>query len=75
MIIINFKNYKTGRRVLDLAKKIPKKKIIVAVPTVNLKEVNEKTKLKIYAQHVDYQNSEISTGFITPESIKEAGAK
>ena len=76
MIIVNFKNYKTGRDVLKLAKKIQKsnKKIIVAVPAVNIMEVAEKTCLRIYAQHVDYSNSKKSTGFITPDSIKSAGA-
>ena len=75
MIVINFKNYKAGKNVLNLAKKIHNKNVIVAVPAVNIKEVSEKTKLKVYAQHADYKTSERSTGFITPRSIKEAGAR
>jgi|TARA_Y100000310_G_scaffold91480_2_gene88851 triosephosphate isomerase len=73
MIIINFKNYKSGKDVLSLAKKIHNKKILVCIPSVNIKEVIDKTKLKVYAQHVDYQNSKRSTGFVTPKSIKKAG--
>lgn len=78
MIVINFKNYKTGKEVLDLAKKIENthsKNVIAAVPTVNIKEISEKTKLNVYAQHVDYQNSERSTGFVTPTSIKKSGVR
>lgn len=78
MIIVNFKNYKTGKDVLKLAKKLNKistrKKIIVCVPAVNIQEVGKKIRLKVYAQHVDYHISEKSTGFILPESIKKLGA-
>jgi triosephosphate isomerase len=74
MIIVNFKNYKTGVKVLSLAKKIHGK-IIVAVPRLNIKEILEKTKLKVYAQHVDYQNYEKTTGFTTPKGLKESGVE
>lgn len=74
MIIINFKNYKSGNQVIELAKKIEKyKNIIIAVPSVNIREVNEKIKLRVYSQHVDYQK-EKSTGAIIPEAIKKSGA-
>ena len=74
MIVINFKNNKTGKQVLELAKKIDKKNIIAAVPAVNIKEVADKTKLKVYAQHVDYHKKGRNTGFLIPETIKDAGA-
>jgi len=76
MIIINFKNYKKGKDVLELAKKIQRHlpKAIVAVPTMYIGYVLFRTKLKVYAQHVDYQSSEKSTGFVLPECIKNAGA-
>ena len=76
MIIVNFKNYKTGKDVLKLDKKIEKyiSKAIIAVPALNIKEVSEKTKLKVFAQHVDFQEKGKTTGFIIPESLKESGA-
>ena len=78
MIVVNFKNYKFGSDVLKLAKRIEKldKKAIVAVPSVNIKEVAEKTKLKVYAQHIDSPASpEKSTGYVTAKAIEKAGAK
>ena len=77
MIIINFKNYKHGREVLDLAKKIQKvnKKVIVAVPTVNIEEVARKTKLDVYAQHFDSTENDKTTGFNDIQSIKSAKVK
>jgi len=76
MIVVNFKNYKTGKEVLNLAKKIQSRvpKAIVAVPATFVGYISFRTKLKVYAQHVDYQTSEKSTGFILPETIKSAGA-
>ncbi len=73
MIIVNFKNYKTGKAVLALAKKIPKG-TIVAVPTVNISEISRKTKLKVFAQHVDCQKKGKTTGFDIPEDVKKSGA-
>ena len=73
MIVINFKNYKTGSEVLKLARKIPKG-TIVSVPAVNISEISKKTKLKVYAQHIDYQEKGRNTGFLIPEVVKKAGA-
>lgn len=77
MIIINFKNYKQGREVLKLSKKVEKyiPKAIVAVPPMYLGFVSFRTKLKVYAQHVDYQSSDKTTGFTLARSIKKSGAK
>lgn len=77
MIIINFKNYKSGVKVLELAKKIEKylPNAIVAVPAINLKEIVEKTKLKAYAQHLDHGASDKTTGFTVPKSVKSIGVK
>ncbi len=76
MIIINFKNYKSGKDVLSLAKKIEKfsKKFITCVPAFYLSEISKKTSLKVFAQHVDKETSEKSTGFLTIESAKKDGA-
>jgi len=76
MIVINFKNYKTGREALKLARKIEKyfPKAIVAVPAPDIRMISGKTKLKVYAQHVDYFEKGATTGFIIVEDVKKAGA-
>lgn len=76
LIVINFKNYKTGKQVLELAKKIEKyiPKAIVTVPAVNIKEIAEKTKLKVYAQHVSPFRKGSATGYVIPDAVKAAGA-
>ena len=76
VIIINFKTYKSGSRVLNLARAIEKfsKKIIVGIPATEIKEVAKKTKLKVYAEHVDPLLSGRNTGFISPEEVKSDGA-
>ena len=76
MIVINFKNYKTGKDALKLAKLVEKylPKAIVAVPATDIENVAEKTNLRVYAQHVDCLEDKKGTGFITPKSIKRDGA-
>ena len=75
MIIINFKNYVYGRKSLKLAKKIEKflPSAIVAVPSVNIRYISFNTKLKVYAQHLDYFNGEKTTGHLIPEVAKAHG--
>ena len=75
MIVVNFKNYKKGKGVIDLARKVKryKKRAIVAVPTANISEVR-KLGLRVYAQHVDFKESGKTTGYDTPEDLKSAGA-
>jgi len=75
MIVVNFKNYVSGTKALKLAKKIEKsnKKIIVAVPTLDLKEIAKKTKLRVFAQHVDTIGDR-ATGFVTLGALKKSGA-
>ncbi len=75
-IIINFKTYKQGNSVIDLAKAIEKvsKNIIIGVQDSDIYEVKKKTKLPIFAQHVDYFDPGRHTGFIIPEAIKKDGA-
>ena len=77
MIIVNFKNYVLGKKSLALARKIEKinKKIIVAVPTTDIEEISKKTKLKVYAEHIDYNNGPKATGFVIPESVKAVKGK
>ena len=77
MIVVNFKNYKTGTEILKLTKEIEKydKKVIVAVPSVYLKLISLKTKLKVFAQHIDSEEGKKATGFVLAESVKDAGAE
>jgi triosephosphate isomerase (TIM) len=76
IILINFKTYNYGEKSVSLAKEIEKadKEIIIAVQPTDIKEISSRTKLKVYAQHVDSAKPERATGFITPESLKSAGA-
>lgn len=77
VIIINFKTYKQGKSVVNFAKRIEKvnRNILVGVQASDVKEISEKTKLKVYAQHVDYFKKGRNTGFIVPESVKADGAE
>ena len=76
MIVINFKNYAVGKKALKLAKKIERylPEAIVAVSAVDIKEIALRTKLRVYAQHVDYFEKKATTGFDIPEDVKSAGA-
>jgi triosephosphate isomerase (TIM) len=76
MIIINFKNYTYGDKTVKLAKKIEKylPKAIAAVPAVDIPGVASKTKLKVFAQHVDTTSGR-ATGFLLPETAKVVGAR
>ena len=77
IVVINFKTYKQGKNVLKLAKAIERidKGIIIGVQASDIMEIAKKTKLKVYAQHVDYMKVGRETGFILPESIKTDKAK
>ena len=74
MIVVNFKNYKTGKDVLHFARRINNKCVIAAVPSLNIKEVAENTDLIVYAQHVDNKLSKRDTGYLTPSAVKDAGS-
>ncbi|MDO8508278.1 MAG: triose-phosphate isomerase [Nanoarchaeota archaeon] len=75
MIIINFKNYKTGKEALILSKKIEKylPHAIIAVPTIDLEEISKNTKLKVFAQHADPLEGDKTTGYNTLKSLKKTG--
>jgi len=78
MLIINFKNYKVGKDVLDLAKKIEiyYNKAIIAVPFTELGETvkNLGPNMQVYAQHADFHDLGRGTGFIIPECLVNKGA-
>jgi triosephosphate isomerase len=77
VIIVNFKNYVFGKDSLALAKLISNvnEKVIVAVPSVDIGEIASKTKLKVYAEHVDFVSGSTTTGYVVPESVKGVGGK
>jgi triosephosphate isomerase len=56
-----------------LQKKL-KKLIILGVQASDIYEIAKKSKLKIYAQHVDYFLPGRFTGYILPEAMKKDGA-
>lgn len=83
IILINFKAYENsfGKKAVDLSKRIEKisleysTEVILAVPATMIPVLSQEVSLPIYAQHVDGVELGAHTGAITPEMIKEAGAK
>lgn len=75
MIVINFKNYKKGRKVLELVKDIEKinLNIICCLPMLNLLGSLNKTRLKLFSQNVDYCTSNRHTGFVCMRDLKSEG--
>jgi len=76
IIVINLKTYQQGEKSIKIAKEIEKvdKDIILGVQASDIYEIAKKTKLKIYAQHVDYFEPGKNTGYILPEAVKKDGA-
>ncbi|MCG3108211.1 Triosephosphate isomerase [Metallosphaera sp. J1] len=83
IILVNYKVYETsyGKRGLEMAKIVEKvaletsTEIIVAVPATMITRVAEMVSIPVYAQHVDGVPEGAHTGAITPELIKDAGAR
>jgi len=77
MIIVNTKNYKSSSESLKLAKKIEKVSsgTILAVSAFDAGYLKGKTKLKIFCQHLDFNEKGKTTGFLIPESAKALGVK
>jgi len=76
-IIVNFKTYPqgTGQDAEKLAKKLDRiDKLYIAVQAPDICRIKEKTKCRIFAQHIDAEKEGAHTGSITAESVKEAGA-
>ena len=73
-IIINFKNYKTGKETLKLARKIQRyvPRAIICVPAIDLREISQKTKLKVFTQHVDINSG---TGYVNVDHVRKIGIK
>lgn len=73
IIVINLKTYQQGEKAVKIAKEIEKvdKNIILGVQASDIYEITKKTKLKVYAQHVDYFLPGRNTGYILPEAVKK----
>ena len=76
IIVVNFKTYKQGSGAIKLAKAVEKirKDVIIGVQANDIYEISKLTKLKVFAQHVDYEKKGKATGFVLPEAIKKDGA-
>lgn len=87
LIIVNFKAYKeaTGENAVKLARACEaaakkakgKVKIAVAVQATDISRVSAAVDTKVvsvFAQHIDANGQGKSTGFITAEAVREAGA-
>lgn len=82
MILVNFKTYKeaTGKNAISLAHTICDiaseigVEIISCPQTVDIREVIVASDHPVWAQHVDFHPLVQSTGWSSPEVIKEAGA-
>ena len=83
VLLINLKTYEqgTGDKALEIAKiadnlaKNTDVEIILAVQPADLKSVSGSVDIKTFSQHVDPVNYGSKTGWILPESVKQAGAK
>ena len=76
MIVINLKNYKKGKEALKLAKTIEKylPKSIICPSALDIETITSKTKLKIFAQHANFQEEDKTTGYNRLKELKKIGA-
>ena len=83
IIIINFKTYKesTGDNAVKLAEvcnkvaEETKTSIAVAVQLAEINKISQKVSIPVLSQHIDAITPGRNTGFVLPESVREAGAK
>ena len=82
IIIINFKIYPeaSGKKALKLAKEIDKIKrngyeLVVAPSLLTMKEIIDKSKLTVIAQHADHVPLGAHTGRVSAKELKDIGAK
>ena len=69
-MIINFKNYVTGKKALALAKLIEKHlpKAIICPPTNDITNISQKTKLKVFSQYLPKNSSPKAKGTLLNHS-------
>ena len=72
IVVVNFKTYRQGGSVVNLARQIEKvdRGILVGVQVSDVYEIAKKTKLGVYSQHVDCLEKGRATGFVLPEAVK-----
>jgi len=83
IIIVNFKTYKesTGDNAIKLAKicnktaEETKTSIAVAVQSTDIYKISKIVSIPILSQHIDAIDFGKNTGFLLPESVKQAGAE
>ncbi|MEM4311384.1 MAG: triose-phosphate isomerase [Nitrososphaerales archaeon] len=82
ILVVNYKNYPEilGRKGVELANICQevseelKVNIAIAPPTPFLNTISKEVNIPVFAQHVDASPLGNTTGYITAEMIKEAGA-
>ncbi|MFA6073744.1 MAG: triose-phosphate isomerase [Candidatus Woesearchaeota archaeon] len=80
ILIINLKTYpegtgKNATKLLKAAEACTNDNIILAVQAIDIRTLSKKTKVPIFAQHVDAMEEGNKTGHLTIHSIKDAGAQ
>lgn len=81
-IIVNYKTYDQGKgingleltNILSIVNAEYGLNLAVAVSPIDIKQYTDSTDVPIFAQHMDPVGFGSNTGFILPESVKEAGA-
>jgi triosephosphate isomerase len=82
LVIVNFKTYKeaTGEKAVALAKVCEKaakdtgRNIIAAVQAADIYRVSKAVNIPVFGQHISEAEQGQSTGAVTAESVKNAGA-
>lgn len=82
VIVVNVKTYKegTGKYALEIARMMEKVSddtgmgMAIAVQTADIRMVADNVKIPVFSQHTDAIRYGSHTGWILPESVKEAGA-
>jgi len=76
IVVVNFKTYKQGQAVLNLARVLGKvdKRVILGVQACDVAEIVGVVGNPVYVQHVDWQKPGRGTGFVLPEAVKADGA-
>ena len=83
IIIVNFKTYKesTGDNAIKLAEicnktaKETKTSIAIAIQSTDIYKISKIVSIPVLSQHIDAIDFGKNTGFLLPESIKQAGAE